>query len=698
MFDSFKRLSLGFALIAVASGILLYSDLGNRNRSPARDRQGTPNAKQLRVALVQHASQTVLEDGVRGVIEGLAARGYSDKARLRLRLYNAEADLPTANSIAKDVAGGGNDLIITVSTPSLQTVANANKFGSQTPHVFGLVTDPYGAGVGINRTNHLDHPPYLAGYGTMQPVAEAFKMARQLRPQLKTVGLVWNPTESNSEAQTRLARSVCAELEITLLEANAENTLGVAEAANSLTARGVEALWVSGDVTVLVAADAVIAAARRARIPVFTVIPPTAKKGALFDLGANYFEIGKATGNLAADVLDGRRPAEVPVENLLPESLVVNRLALEGLKDRWQLPDAVVQRASVVIDAAGTHSRLAASAVLARNLGLTFPVEVLAEAEKEKAVANAPKPGAELKPPGRKCRVDLIEYLDTPNVEMAREGVLDGFQAAGWRRGVDFELRLRNAQGDMSTLGSMVDAALTENTELIIASTTPSLQGALRRGRGKALVFTLVANPLLAGAGRSDDDHLPFVTGSYVSAPFEEALPKLKACLPGTRRLGTLYVPGEVNSVFYMEQLVATAKKFNLEVETVGVSSSSEVPDGALALCGRNIDVFCQISDNLTGASFASIAQAAKKSRMPLVAFASGQARKGAFMTLSRDFYDNGVASARLAMRVLRGENPAQMPFEPVIKTRFTLNLAAAGQLGIAIPDNLVKSADEVIR
>src|SRR5262249_2329867 len=154
-------------------------------------------------------------------------------------------------------------------------------------------------------------------------------------------------------------------------------------------------------------------------------------------------------------------------------------------------------------------------------------------------------------------------------------------------------------------------------------------------GRGRPLVFTLVANPILAGAGQSDDQHLPFVTGSYVSAPFEEGLRRLKACLPGTKRIGTLYVPAEVNSVFYKEQLEATAKKFSLEVETLGVSSSSEVADAALALCGRNIDVLCQIADNLTGASFASIGQAARKSRIPLMGFATGQSREGAFMTVS---------------------------------------------------------------
>jgi len=108
--------------------------------------------------------------------------------------------------------------------------------------------------------------------------------------------------------------------------------------------------------------------------------------------------------------------------------------------------------------------------------------------------------------------------------------------------------------------------------------------------------------------------------------------------------------------------------------------------------------VFTQLSDNLTGASFASIAQAAKKSRIPLMAFAPGQLRNGAFMSLSRDFYDNGVASGHLAMRVLSGENPAQIPFEPVRKTWFALNLTTAAQHGITIPESLIKIADEVIR
>jgi hypothetical protein len=97
----------------------------------------------------------------------------------------------------------------------------------------------------------------------MQPVAEALRLAKTLFPGLKTVGVVWNSAESNSEANTLIARDVCQELGINLLEANVDNSSGVFEAASSLVARGAQALWVGGDVTVIVAIDSVVAAARR---------------------------------------------------------------------------------------------------------------------------------------------------------------------------------------------------------------------------------------------------------------------------------------------------------------------------------------------------------------------------------------------------------------------------------------------------
>src|SRR5437879_3689976 len=279
MVETLKRLALGLALIALAAGVLLYTDRNSRKSARNNSRTSGAAAKVFRVALVEHASIPALEEGVNGAIEALADRGYADGGRIQIKRYNAEADLGTANAIAREVTSGGFDLIVSASTLSLQTIANANKLGARTRHVFGLVSDPYSAGVGIEATNHSIHPPYMTGYGSIQPVSKIFRVARQMRPELKSVGLVWNPTEANSVAQTKLARAVCAELGIALAEANAENSTAALESANSVISRGVEAIWISGDVTISIASSAIINAPRRAKITVFTALPRSVRQG-----------------------------------------------------------------------------------------------------------------------------------------------------------------------------------------------------------------------------------------------------------------------------------------------------------------------------------------------------------------------------------------------------------------------------------
>jgi len=985
MLETLKRLALGLALIGLAAGVLLYTDRNSRKSARTNSSASGAGGRVLRVALVQHASIPALDEGVDGIIETLAGRGYAEGGRLEIKRYNSQADIGTANAIAKEVTSGGFDFVLSASTISLQTIANANKFGARTPHVFGLVSDPYSAGVGIEATNHSIHPPYMTGYGSIQPIAAIFRTARQMRPELKTVGLVWNPTEANSVAQTKIARAVCADLGITLAEANAENSTAALESANSLISRGVEAIWISGDVTISLASSVIINAARRAKIPVFTALPPNILQGALFDLGADYAEVGRSVGRLAADVLDGKNPAEIPVENFVPEVFLINETVPGSLKDAWTIPESLRQRASGSITATATNLPVSSAAAaralkpqpgrtykiglayfapeagcescirgifdglreqgfvegknlevrrahaqgeivnipsmlqnfdasdvdvilpmstpvissacgfvkhkpvvftycsdpvaagagksftnhlshvtgigsfppvqdmvdlirqtmpaaksigtiynaseansvkviqvargifsaagmkldevtvassaevlqaaqalasrhvdaiyiqgdntviqgfdavvkatrdarlplfvddpdaakrgavacvglgyyrpgfaiakplarvllgespagipmenvsekavwldgaLAEKLGLKFPpaiIDEVARASANLAVTKAAaQPVANRAPLTRKAKIDLLEFIETPNVEINREGILAGFEQAGLKQGRDFELRVRNAQGDMATLSTMIDAAVADGADVLLASTTPALQASLRRANGRTVVFSLVANPMLAGAGKSRTDHLPFVTGSYIPAPHDEGLAALRQCLPKAKRIGTLFVPAEVNSVYYKDELLKAAARVGFEVEVVGVSSSSEVADAALALCGRNVDAICQISDNLTGASFASIAQAAKRARLPLMGFASGQAKSGAFMTVSRDFFDGGVASAEIVARVLRGEPPAGIPFQLVEKLKYTFSPSAAARNGIVIPPDLLRRGEVV--
>ena len=278
-----RQMLLGLVLIALASSVLLLSDMDRRKAGLL----GAP-----RVALLQYASQPAIDESVKGMIYGLAEAGFIDGESIAIQRYQAEGEIPTLNLIAREIAGGAFDLIITSTTPALQAVANANKQG-KLPHVFGLVGDPAGAGVGISREDPLDHPSHLVGLGTMMPVEETFRLARELLLSLRRVGVVWNPAEAASEANTRVAREICQELDIELLESNVINSSEVYEAASSLASRGAKAFWVGPDIVVLGALDSLVGLARKAHIPVFTSISGSAKRGALFDLGPDYHEIGR---------------------------------------------------------------------------------------------------------------------------------------------------------------------------------------------------------------------------------------------------------------------------------------------------------------------------------------------------------------------------------------------------------------------
>lgn len=347
MLSTLRRLILGVTLIVLASAILLLSDLNRRSQGP----RAIPH-----IGLLQHASTVLLDDGVRGMVDGLAEHGFVHGKTVVIQRYNAEGDIALANSIAKEMVSAHFDLLLTCSTLSLQTVGNANR-GSKTVQVFGIVADPSVAGVGVSRDNPLDHPRNLVGIGSLIPAEDSFRIAREMFPGLKVVGVAWNPAEANSRVFIEDARKICQRMGIELLETTVENSNGVLEAEDSLVARGAQALWIGGDVTVTVAVGSVIAVARKARIPVFTITPGKLDRGTLFDSGVDFYQVGKQTGTLAAQVLRGADPAQIPIVNALPRMLVVNTLALQGLKDSWHLPDDVLRSADVVVDQTGIHKR-----------------------------------------------------------------------------------------------------------------------------------------------------------------------------------------------------------------------------------------------------------------------------------------------------------------------------------------------------
>jgi putative ABC transport system substrate-binding protein len=341
-------------LIVLASAVLLVSDW-------ARRRGGKGSV--IRIAILQHAATPPLDDGAAGMIAGLAQHGFKEGKNITIKRYNAQGDMATGNSIAHEITGGQYDVAFTVSTPSTQAVAMANKHGEVT-QVFSTVADPFAAGIGLDRANPLHHPRHLVGVGILLPVDQSFQLAKKCLPGLQVVGVAWNPAESNSQVYMKLARVTLARMNIRLEEANVENTAAVGEAVKSLISRGVQAIWVGGDNTMSSAMGSVIAIARDAKIPVITLTPAKPDRGTLLDCGVDFYDGGVQGGVVAAKVLSGEDTTRIPIVNvadMVKHHIYVNLTVVKNLKDPWQIPDDVLQMADAVVDDTGVHRKTAST-------------------------------------------------------------------------------------------------------------------------------------------------------------------------------------------------------------------------------------------------------------------------------------------------------------------------------------------------
>ena len=178
--------------------------------------------------------------------------------------------------------------------------------------------------------------------------------------------------------------------------------------------------------------------------------------------------------------------------------------------------------------------------------------------------------------------------------------------------------------------------------------------------------------------------------------PYRELVELVVTHFPQIKRVGTLFCPAEVNSVANKDLFVQEATRCGLTVETVPANHAGELSDAALSLCSRQLDAVIQILDNVSVPGFPTIARAAAQARLPVFTCLRSASQQGAVVVVARDYYDAGRETALKAVRVMRGESPAQIPFSPPTKSATLVNLKNAQQCRLNIPAALLREAQQV--
>ena len=204
--------------------------------------------------------------------------------------------------------------------------------------------------------------------------------------------------------------------------------------------------------------------------------------------------------------------------------------------------------------------------------------------------------------------IALVSAADWIGSEWSEDAIYVGLQEEGFKKGRDFEFRTASAQGDLATLPSLIDQALDRKAKVIVALQDATLKAALQRVKnGTPIVFHVLADPFAAGAGTSDSSHLPNVTGVYSPGfgdPEQEKRIDLIE-LDGAKGVGVgiLFSPDEPYAVEMKNKMTEAARRNNLEIAAVPVSSASEGGTATTALVGRKVDAI-EIFGNSAHAAF----------------------------------------------------------------------------------------------
>lgn len=296
--------------------------------------------KPRKMALFRFSDHAAIVEIEKGIMDRLKRSGVLEKFNISVHRKSAQNDFAMAQAIAQDIVRQQFDYILTITTPALQVTAQFNK---KIPHIFGGVTDPYRMGVAKNTEEHQAN---VTGVATLQPVEATIDVMRELFPDAERIGIVWNPAEACSEACTYKARDAVKKSGFELMEVSVSNTGEVMDAVNALINRGVDLFLTSGDNTVMQAIEPIARKLIKHKIPYFTNNPPDVSVGAFVSMGADYYQVGQRTAEMAIRVINGEAPKKIPIDNFAPAMMFVNRsLAKQyGLK----LSEQFLRRATEV--------------------------------------------------------------------------------------------------------------------------------------------------------------------------------------------------------------------------------------------------------------------------------------------------------------------------------------------------------------
>ncbi|MFY1069096.1 ABC transporter substrate-binding protein [Enterococcus sp. AD013-P3] len=301
-------------LLAVC--LLSISACGNATSASDSSNAAADDGKK-KVGVLQLVAHASLDASYEGFLEGLAENGYPED-KIQLDYQNAQNDQANLKSMSEKLVKAKPDVLLAIATPAAQALANETK---DLPITVTAVTDLAGAKLVASNEKPGSN---VTGTTDWAPVEKQIDLLLSIVPDAKTIGIAYNAGETNSKIQADAAEKALKKAGVNAKVLTANTTNDVQQVMTSL-AKDVEGIYIPTDNTFATAAPVVGDVAKQTKTPVITGSVEQVEGGALATYGIDYKSLGKLTGKMAAEILDGKNtPADMPVQSATDFTLVVN--------------------------------------------------------------------------------------------------------------------------------------------------------------------------------------------------------------------------------------------------------------------------------------------------------------------------------------------------------------------------------------
>lgn len=319
---------------ALAFSLVMALNLLGCNSEPASSQE--PQTPHYKIALTQYAPHPSLDNCREGILLGLEEAGFVDGTNITVDFTNADGKGENAALIAQNSVAKKFDMIVAIATPSAMA-AQAAADGKEIPVVFSAVSDP----VSANLVETLETPNRgTTGTSDALPLEKQMQMIRAFMPEAKKIGILYTTSEVNSQSHLAIFEELAPQYGFEIVAMGVNSPSDIPLAVDSLLAQ-VDCINNFTDNNVVNNLGTLISKANEKKIPVFGSEVEQVKNGCVASESIDYVELGRQTGLMAADILNGQDVNTLAVKVISESQPVANQAALDLMG--IALPDAYSQ-------------------------------------------------------------------------------------------------------------------------------------------------------------------------------------------------------------------------------------------------------------------------------------------------------------------------------------------------------------------